>query len=266
MRAGWRRRLAVRPWPAWLATGSPLTPWSSRRSHGSAGPCPSRATGTTPRRSGDQGLVTMSLSLMLIRPLPAQYCSLLAVSGFGRSRTLTPCREGLDRYCPLGAIPPVGIWRQASAGRMQKLWRSCADSSLSTSQANHGWQYRNLVTAPEAGPGCQLSCALRRAGWTPSTTTSPRRCAGGPRCRAEQRRCNRERQAPTPRESCRCRLSQSSSQFGQRRSGARLPCDQHSRHHPSAVRGHVAVSTGVGPGADDPAGAYCAAGCTCAPG
>jgi hypothetical protein len=112
----------------------------------------------------------------------------------------------------------------------------------------------------EAGPGCQLSCPLCRAGWTPSTATSPPRCAGGPRCRAEQRRWDRERQAPASRESCRCRLSQSSSQFGQRRSGARLPCDQHSRHHPSAVPGHVAVSTGVEPGADDPAGAYCAAG------
>ena len=34
MLAGWRRRLALRPWPGWPARGSPLTPWLSMRSHG----------------------------------------------------------------------------------------------------------------------------------------------------------------------------------------------------------------------------------------
>jgi hypothetical protein len=31
----------------------------------------------------------------------------------------------LTGHCQLGAVPPVGSWRQAYAGRMQKLWRSC---------------------------------------------------------------------------------------------------------------------------------------------
>jgi hypothetical protein len=57
---------------------------------------------------------------------------------------------------------------------------------------------------------------------------------------------------PRRRESCRCRLSQSSSQFGQRRSGVRLPCVQHSRHanHPPCTRDAAdRRSTGV-PGRD----------------
>jgi hypothetical protein len=96
------------------------------------------------------------------------------------------------------------------ARHMRAGCRSCGgrvcNSSLSTSQGQPRMAISQPCNRTRSGPRLSALLRLRRAGSTPSATTSPRRCTSGPRCRAEQRRWNRERQAAV----------------GQRRSGARV--------------------------------------------
>jgi hypothetical protein len=85
MRAGWRRRLAVQPWPGWPAAGSVVKSWSSLRGRESPGWCGPRDMGMALGRSGDRMLVTMSVSPGPTGAHP-QASSLYPLPGSGAAR------------------------------------------------------------------------------------------------------------------------------------------------------------------------------------
>jgi hypothetical protein len=113
MRSGWRRRLAVLPWPGWPARGLVTGPSVSMRSQRSRETCGPRGAGTAAGWPADGLPVAVSGSWLLTQPTPTpvlRYCP-----RSGAAPVLATARRlgGPSRF---SAPPPgsPGCWRTVS--------------------------------------------------------------------------------------------------------------------------------------------------------